>query len=365
MPARPRRRATPRGLRPATWSGSGCCSTPGGRSCRGREAYGGRDASLMEWLIFEEEYYRAGRPAARHPERHLPARAHAVRVRHRRSSRTASCPQMAAAEETWCQGWSEPNAGSDLAGIKSRRGARRRRRRLAAHRPEDVDDTRRVLRPPVRPVPHRPRGRAPPRPDVLPRRPAGRGRDRAAASGASTATRASPRCSSRTCSCPTRDVLGGVNEGWRSRWPRPARSAASRCAAPAASWPRPTGWSTSTARTRPGRPDAARRRSCAAWMDAEAYRWQTFWTVTTSDGGRARPARSRAWSSCSGRSSTCACTQTALRAARPATPSVDGPTWMKGCAVRAGRARSTPGTNEIQRNVVAERVLGPAPAVAR
>src|SRR5438128_10198888 len=26
------------------------------------ERYGGRDATLMEWLIFEEEYYRAGGP---------------------------------------------------------------------------------------------------------------------------------------------------------------------------------------------------------------------------------------------------------------------------------------------------------------
>src|SRR5262249_56258029 len=29
-------------------------------------------------------------------------------------------PQMAAGEQTWCQGWSEPNAGSDLAGIQSK-----------------------------------------------------------------------------------------------------------------------------------------------------------------------------------------------------------------------------------------------------
>ena len=27
---------------------------------------------------------------------------------------------MAAAEDLWCQGWSEPNAGSDLAGIQAR-----------------------------------------------------------------------------------------------------------------------------------------------------------------------------------------------------------------------------------------------------
>jgi alkylation response protein AidB-like acyl-CoA dehydrogenase len=29
-------------------------------------------------------------------------------------------PRMAAAEDLWCQGWSEPNAGSDLAGVRSR-----------------------------------------------------------------------------------------------------------------------------------------------------------------------------------------------------------------------------------------------------
>src|SRR5439155_225465 len=29
-------------------------------------------------------------------------------------------PKMASGEHTWCQGWSEPNAGSDLAGIQSR-----------------------------------------------------------------------------------------------------------------------------------------------------------------------------------------------------------------------------------------------------
>jgi alkylation response protein AidB-like acyl-CoA dehydrogenase len=39
--------------------------------------YGGRGASLVQWLIFEEEYYRAG----------APARVDHLRVRHRRAAR--------------------------------------------------------------------------------------------------------------------------------------------------------------------------------------------------------------------------------------------------------------------------------------
>ena len=83
------------------------------------EEYGGRGVGLLEWLIFEEEYYRAGAPTrvgqngifllaptlfefgtAEHKARYLPA--------------------MASGEEVWCQGWSEPDAGSDLAAIRSR-----------------------------------------------------------------------------------------------------------------------------------------------------------------------------------------------------------------------------------------------------
>ena len=75
------RRASPR-----TSNGSARCSTTGTRWCRGRAEYGGRDASLWEWLIFEEEYYRGRRAAAGHAERHLPARADDLRVRHARAA---------------------------------------------------------------------------------------------------------------------------------------------------------------------------------------------------------------------------------------------------------------------------------------
>ena len=82
--------------------------------------YGGRDLGLFEWLVFEEEYYRARAPTRGEPERHLPACPDDARVRHRRDKRARYLPPMAAADEIWCQGWSEPDAGSDLAGIRSR-----------------------------------------------------------------------------------------------------------------------------------------------------------------------------------------------------------------------------------------------------
>ena len=52
---------------------------------------------------------------------------------------------MLAADEVWCQLFSEPAAGSDLAGIQSRAQARGRRR-LAAVRPEGVDHQRAARR---------------------------------------------------------------------------------------------------------------------------------------------------------------------------------------------------------------------------
>jgi alkylation response protein AidB-like acyl-CoA dehydrogenase len=83
------------------------------------EEHGGRGASLWEWLIFEEEYYRAGCPP-RVTQNGIFLLAPTVFEFGTAEQQAHILPRMAAADDLWCQGWSEPNAGSDLAGIKAK-----------------------------------------------------------------------------------------------------------------------------------------------------------------------------------------------------------------------------------------------------
>jgi alkylation response protein AidB-like acyl-CoA dehydrogenase len=81
--------------------------------------YGGREASLWEWLIFEEEYFRAGLPQ-RVAQNGLFLLAPSPFEFGTREQQDRILPRMASTEELWCQGWSEPNSGSDLASLTSR-----------------------------------------------------------------------------------------------------------------------------------------------------------------------------------------------------------------------------------------------------
>jgi alkylation response protein AidB-like acyl-CoA dehydrogenase len=83
------------------------------------ERYGGRDASLWEWLIFEEEYYRAGAPS-RVTQNGIFLLAPTVFDYGTQAQQDRILPRMAAADDLWAQGWSEPGAGSDLAATSSR-----------------------------------------------------------------------------------------------------------------------------------------------------------------------------------------------------------------------------------------------------
>ena len=81
--------------------------------------YGGREASIWEWVIFEEEYYRAGGPQ-RVTQNGIFLLAPSIFEFGSKAQQDTILPRMAAGDDLWCQGWSEPNAGSDLAGLKSK-----------------------------------------------------------------------------------------------------------------------------------------------------------------------------------------------------------------------------------------------------
>jgi len=83
------------------------------------KAYGGREATLWEWLIFEEEYYRAGAPQ-RVTQNGIFLLAPTLFAFGTQAQQDRVLPKMAAAQELWCQGWSEPGAGSDLASVRSK-----------------------------------------------------------------------------------------------------------------------------------------------------------------------------------------------------------------------------------------------------
>jgi alkylation response protein AidB-like acyl-CoA dehydrogenase len=80
--------------------------------------YGGRGASLWEWLIFEEEYYRAGAPL-RVNQNGIFLLGPTLMEFGTAAQKARFLPPMAAGEEMWAQAWSEPQAGSDLAALRA------------------------------------------------------------------------------------------------------------------------------------------------------------------------------------------------------------------------------------------------------
>ena len=92
----------------------------GGWTCLGWPTeYGGRGASLFEEVIFYEEYARAGAPGrVGHVGEHLLG---PTVIAHGSDAQKARfLPGIVAGTDLWCQGYSEPNAGSDLANLSTR-----------------------------------------------------------------------------------------------------------------------------------------------------------------------------------------------------------------------------------------------------
>ncbi|MGP3978069.1 acyl-CoA dehydrogenase family protein [Streptomyces sp. 8N114] len=104
------RRRWERELGRAGWIGIGWDRTHG--------SYGNRAATLTQQVVWAEEYARAGAPArVGHIGENVLAPtllAHGTDDQRKRF-----LPAIAHGEELWCQGYSEPNAGSDLAAVRT------------------------------------------------------------------------------------------------------------------------------------------------------------------------------------------------------------------------------------------------------
>jgi hypothetical protein len=315
--------------------------------------FGGRDATLWEWLIFEEEYYRAGAPQ-RVTQNGIFLLAPTIFEFGTDEQRARILPKMASGEQTWCQGWSEPNAGSDLAGIQSRAIAADGGWRLSGQK---TWTTRGAFCTHLF-------GLFRSDPDA----------ERHHGLTYFLVDLASPGVTVRPVErldgdegfaevflddvfVPDTDVLGEPNRGWEVAMATTGSERGLTLRSP--------GRFLATAqrlidlyRARGTDDPVLRDRIVAAHIDAESYRWQTFGTVTRiAEGARTGAESSMVkvfWSELDVRLH-----ELALDLLAGEAEMLDGPdaAWMKGYQFAlAGPIYA--GTNEIQRNVIAERVLG-------
>jgi alkylation response protein AidB-like acyl-CoA dehydrogenase len=320
--------------------------------------YGGRDASLWEWLIFEEEYYRAGAPQ-RVTQNGIFLLAPTIFEFGTDEQQDRILARMAAGEDTWCQGWSEPNAGSDLAGIQSKAtrddaagGWRLDGQKTWTTRGAFCTHLFGLFR--SDPSAERHRGLTYFLVDL---------------SSPGVTVRPVERLDGDEGFAEVffddvfvadRDVLGEPNRGWEVAMATTGSERGLTLRSPGrflATAQRLIDLYEDLYEAGEHHPEL-RDRLVAAWIDAEAYRWQTFWTVTRLVDGHPAGAESSLvklfWSELDVRLH-----DLALDLLGDHAELVDGDlaAWMKGYQFAlAGPIYA--GTNEIQRNVVAERVLG-------
>ena len=114
--------------------------------------YGGPGWSITQRFVFEQETSRAGT---------LPPLAFSVTMVGpviytfgNDAQKKKFLPRILSGEDWWCQGYSEPGSGSDLASVRTK--ARARRRSLHRQRPQDLDDAGAARRLDLLPGAHRP-----------------------------------------------------------------------------------------------------------------------------------------------------------------------------------------------------------------
>jgi alkylation response protein AidB-like acyl-CoA dehydrogenase len=321
--------------------------------------YGGREATLIEWLLFEEEYYRAGAPQ-RVTQNGIFLLAPTLFEFGSDEQKRRILRRMATGEDVWAQGWSEPNAGSDLAGIQSRAVRDERRggwllsgQKTWCTRGAFCDFMFGLFR--SDPSAERHRGityfLVPLRGDGITVRPVQR----------LDGDEGFAEVFLEDVFVPDRDVLGEVHQGWNVAMATASSERGLSLRSP--------GRFVATAQRlvelyrKRGGTALTRDAIVQAWMDAEAYRLYTLQMVARlGEGGTLGPEASMNkifWSELDVRlheAALAVCGENA-ELVEGAADAVDAGAWMKGWQFAlAGPIYA--GTNEIQRNVVAERVLG-------
>jgi alkylation response protein AidB-like acyl-CoA dehydrogenase len=81
--------------------------------------YGGRGATMLQSIIYEQELERAG-TAIPYTGFGIPLLGPTLIHWGTEEQKRRHLPKILTAEEIWCQGYSEPNAGSDLASVQTR-----------------------------------------------------------------------------------------------------------------------------------------------------------------------------------------------------------------------------------------------------
>jgi alkylation response protein AidB-like acyl-CoA dehydrogenase len=312
------------------------------------EKYGGRDATLLEWVVFEEEYFRAGAPG-RASANGTSMLAPTLFSHGTEEQQNRILPKMASGEEIWAQAWSEPESGSDLASLRSTatrtdRGWLLNGQKIWSSRAPFGDRGFGLFR--SDPTAERHRGLTylmfDLRADGVTVRPI---EQLGGATGFG-------EIFFDDAFVPDADVIGAVHDGWRSAMSTSSNErgmslrSPARFVAPAERLVR--SWKDA------GADPAFTDRVADAWIKAQAYRLHTFGTVTRlADGGELGAESSVTkvfWSDLD-----VALHQTALDLQGPRAELADS--WTEGLLFALGGPIYA-GTNEIQRNIIAERLLG-------
>jgi alkylation response protein AidB-like acyl-CoA dehydrogenase len=311
------------------------------------QKYGGRDATLLQWVVFEEEYFRAGAPG-RASANGTSMLAPTLFAHGTDEQRDRILPKMASGEQIWAQAWSEPESGSDLASLRSAAGKTDggwllNGQKIWSSRAVFGDKAFGLFR--SDPDAERHRGLTyfmfDLRADGITVRPI-------AQLGGDTGF---GEIFLDDVFVPDEDVIGPPHDGWRAAMSTSSNERGMSLRSPA----RFLAAAERLAELFKARPDStAGDRVADAWIKAQAYRLHTFGTVTRLAEGGELGAESSVtkvfWSDLD-----VSLHQTALDIRGADGERADH--WTDGLLFALGGPIYA-GTNEIQRNIIAERLLG-------